>query len=1372
MAEPLEKFQDTEGNNTSDNEDESQNVTYRRKEALQSAMSTTSRDTKHNPPQSQSAPAEHSTVVTYVVRDDNFKSWNLKFTGDSSIVDFFLRIDDCMRTRDVPEQKIVKCFSDFLSGKALDYYRQIRDSVVTLEDLQNKFRTFFSSFDSDFISEKQIRDHKQNLGQPLHIYVLDMQTLNSRLTLPLSEATLIEIIKHNLLPTYAQLLAVNDIQTIDRLITLGKRYEAYAVTTSGNSSSKPIKGQKQVTVVNTQYKKKETLVITCQKCKKSGHSYKQCRSIPGIVCFKCGTKGVITSRCSKCNPPTDTHPVQTKNSKKLERPGVTASCSNKQHLGTVTPGSSSEKLDNRIFVEFLIKNIPYIGLLDTGANLSVIGNGYHKQLLDFGFQITPTNWSAKCANGSQVQTIGVMTIPVTFRNKNWEIAFMVIPEISDNFILGMDFVHQFGILNYFNFHSIELVGKTEDTHPQTSNKLCGITSKSELSPLENIELGKIIDKFKTISTEEKGLGETNIIEHRIVTTGSPIKQKYYPLSPVKLQALNDEVDRMLELGVIAPSKSPWSNPVVMTPKKDGSLRFCLDARKLNDVTIKDSYPLPYISSILDNLKGARYLSSIDLSAAYWQLPLCDSDNLDGNGTSCQKTAFVVPNRGLFEFKRMPFGLCNAGCDMQRLIDSLFQHKYGEKIFGYCDDLLIATSSFKEHINILNDVLETLKQAGLTINFNKCEFCKDELHYLGYVVSSKGLQTDPKKLDCIRNFPRPTTARQLRAFIGLCSYYRRFVNNFSTIIAPMTALIGKRKGKEAIAWCSEAETSFISLKEALTQAPVLACPDFKIPFQIHTDASSVGIGSVLVQEIDGIEHPVAFHSRLLSKTERNYSTTERELLAVVDSVIHFRPYIDCSHFILVTDHMCLKWLKTLNNPSGRLARWAMQLACFDFEIRHRKGALHVVPDVLSRAELNAVTFTGGSNSGDDWYNKLFKNVQSNPIFHKNYQIKDNTLYRFSKPSSKLHEANSWKIVLPQDIVQECIKENHELTAIHPGTFKTLAKIKENYFWKGMNADVKSYVSNCEKCKAYKHSNDVPHGHMTHQKQVERPMHTLSIDTIGPLPKSYSGHIYILSIVDIFTKYCWLHPLRTATTKTVTSFIESEIILKEGTPCVIICDNATIFQSKDFKNFCTKYSIPKIFYNAYYSPQSNTVERYNQTIQTCLAMLVEEDQRNWSRFLPQIQLFMNTTINLATGYTPYFLARGREIISDGSLHTLRGNAPQSIDDVQLANRNEKANSLNELADIFQRVSSALTKAYKHNANRYNLRRRELRLRVGDIVWRRNFVQSNAAKFFSAKLAPRFIKCKVVDKLSDVVYQLEETDTGNIGKYHVKDIIKVPI
>lgn len=1009
------------------------------------------------------------------------------------------------------------------------------------------------------------------------------------------------------------------------------------------------------------------------------------------------------------------------------------------------------------------------GLLDTGANLSVIGNNFHQIFLRDGFHIIENHTSVQTADGSPLAVIGSISLPVLCNNLTNLNNFLIIPSIKCDIILGMDFILMFKIFN----NSLSLPDKsvTLVSSSNSINEVRSIIPREQLSNNQNIQLNKIINKFTGISFEKRGLGKTNLVTHKIVTSGAPIKQRHYPLSPVKLKALNNEVDKMLDLGVISPSRSPWSNPVVMVAKKDGSLRFCLDARKLNDVTIKDSYPIPYISSILDNLKGARYLTSLDLSSSYWQIPLKDDDDDDGNGTSCQKTAFVVPNRGLFEFKRMPFGLSNAGSELQRLVDRLFSHQFGERVFTYLDDLLIATDSFDDHVRVLTKVLDALKDAGLTINLDKCDFCKSELKYLGYIINSEGLKTDPQKLNCIENFPVPTSAKQLRGFIGLCSYYRRFVKNFSSIIAPMTSLLSKRKGKDQIEWNAEAQQAFESLKLALTTAPVLACPDFTHPFTLHCDASSVGIGSVLTQTFNNIEHPVAFHSRLLSKTERNYSTTERELLAVVDSINHFRPYLEGTRFTVITDHMSLKWLKSLSNPSGRLARWSMQISQYNFEVSHKKGKLNIVPDALSRASISLITYSNETrNTTDDWYLKVFDGCSTKPQNFKNFQINNNVLYRFCKPNNSLQESNSWKIVLPKEKAIACIKENHEnFDSVHPGIFKTYNKIKQHYFWKDMYLDIVNFVGNCEKCKAYKPSNSPPQGLMTNPKVVSVPMHTLSIDIIGPLVKAYSGHNYILSIVDVFSKYCWLHPLKTATTKTVTSFIENYIIFKHGTPCILICDNATIFQSKNFKLFCKQYNIPKIFYNAYYSPQSNTVERYNQTVQICLSILVDKDQRNWSKFLSQTELSLNSTVNVATGYTPYFLLTGRDIITDGNFHSLKGDLPNCLDDLELGDRVKSATGLSQLADIFEKVTIALTEAYQKNANRYNLRRKQIYLNVDDTVWRRNFTQSNAAKYFSAKLAPKFVKCKVLNKLSDIVYELQDIESQSVGKYHIKDIIK---
>lgn len=370
---------------------------------------------------------------------------------------------------------------------------------------------------------------------------------------------------------------------------------------------------------------------------------------------------------------------------------------------------------------------------------------------------------------------------------------------------------------------------------------------------------------------------------------------------------------MLALDLIVESRSPWSNPVLMVPKKDGSFRFCLDSRRLNSVTKGFVYPIPRISHILNCLRYARYISSIDMAKAFWQIPLDPS--------SCEKTSFAVPGRGTFMFKRLAFGLRNAPSELQRLVDELFGPEFDSRVFAYVDDLIIVSEDFDGHMDLLRKVHGKLKGAGLTINLKKSEFCKARLRYLGYIVDSEGLRTDPSKVDAIKNFPTPTNATQVKSFIGLCGYYRSFINNFSHLASPLTRLTCGKRNKSNFVWDENALSAFTSLKQAMVSAPVLACPDFSLTFIIHCDSSNFAIGASLTQVFPDGEHPIAFHSRCLSKAEKNYSTTEKELLAILDSVYHYRGYIDGAKFTVITDHSSLKWLLALDNPSGRLARWA-------------------------------------------------------------------------------------------------------------------------------------------------------------------------------------------------------------------------------------------------------------------------------------------------------------------------------------------------------------------------------------------------------------------------------------------------------------------
>ena len=367
-------------------------------------------------------------------------------------------------------------------------------------------------------------------------------------------------------------------------------------------------------------------------------------------------------------------------------------------------------------------------------------------------------------------------------------------------------------------------------------------------------------------------------------------------------------------------------------------------------------------------------------------------------------------------------------------------------------------------------------------------------------------------------------------------------------------------------------------------------------------------------------------------------------------------------------------------------------------------------------------------------------------------------------------NPWRLVLRPEEQEEAIKDTHGgKFASHFGTYKTLRKLQSQYYWPGMARQVTTYVKNCETCKAHKIKTTPPHGLMITPKTVSLPMHTLSMDIVGPLPRSTNGCIYILSVVDIFSKYCWLFPLRKATSESIIKHLENNIFLQFGTPAVIILDNASYFRSKTFKTFTEKYKIPRLFFGCNYAPQSNVVERYNQTIETSLSILVGEDQRKWVNFLGKIQNAINTHINLTTGFSPAYLMYGRELIVDGRYHNIKSFIPENQQEIDIDSRQEFAEGLKTLADTYDVVQEKLLESFKKNAGRYNLRRKTLKLNPGDTVWARNHTLSRKMEYFCSKLAPRYIKCRVVACKSPTAIELEDETGKNKGIYHIKHLFK---
>lgn len=1006
--------------------------------------------------------------------------------------------------------------------------------------------------------------------------------------------------------------------------------------------------------------------------------------------------------------------------------------------------------DQRPYLWVDILGCRLLGLLDSGASCTVVGGPGWSILQRLGLKLQPSDVSCTIANGEVCKGLGTLMVPVALMGKISLIKVLVVPALSHQLILGADFFREMAIvpdLRRGEWH----FGK-DDVLPQ----VCGISDVSDLNSDQQNTLKLFLDEqFGRMGT---ALGVTNLVEHEILTDARPIKQRYYPVSPVKQEMLEAEVKKMLEDHVIEPSRSPWSSPVILVPKKDGTQRFCVDFRQLNAVTKKDAYPLPYISSILDRLRDARYLSSIDIKSAYWQVPIAEN--------SREKTAFTVPGMGLFQFKRMPYGLTNAPATFQRLIDSVLGADLEGSCFVYLDDIIIISKDFETHLELLRKVFDRLLSAGFTLNREKCHFCRPEITYLGYVVDKHGLHVDPRKVEAILNVPIPRNAKDVRSFVGMASWYRRFVPNFATIIAPLCELTKKNTKFLFTAQCEEA---FNSIKQHLVSAPILTCPDFRRPFTLQTDASAFGIGAVLTQEFEDGEKVIAFLSRSLTRQERAYTTTERECLAVIWAMEKLRPYLDGLRFTVITDHHSLLWLDRLKNPTGRLARWAVRMQGFDFEIIHRKGKDHVVPDFLSRSvpTVDAVEVEDrvldSDSVRDRWYKKMVGLVTERPDRYPAWRVEDGKLLKYVR--SKIPElrdgATDWKVVVPKDNRKALLLNCHDnVTSGHLGINKTYWKLQERYYWPKMLADVASYVRNCTVCAQHKVEQKPPAGHMGDRPKIGRPWEVISLDFIGPFPRSPRGYRFAIVVTDYFSKYVLIFPVRSATAAVLTKHIENDVFLVYGVPRTIICDNGVQMKSTMFKKMCSKYN-SKILFNAHYYPRANPTERTNRTIKAMISSYITKNHKTWDENLAAIACAIRTAKNEVTGYSPFFVNFGRNYIGSGKVH----------DDVP-KNDVDPSDFLDSRITGFRKmfidIEHKLQRAHERNRNKYNLRRREVQYEEGQYVWKRNKVLSDATKDFSAKLAPKYIgPFRVRRKIGYLTYELVDENERNLGRWHVQDL-----
>ena len=702
-------------------------------------------------------------------------------------------------------------------------------------------------------------------------------------------------------------------------------------------------------------------------------------------------------------------------------------------------------------------------------------------------------------------------------------------------------------------------------------------------------------------------------------------------------------------GVVRPSHSPWASPITLVPKPDGSIRFCVDYRKLNAVTVEDSHPLPLIQEIFDSLHGSTIFSTIDLRSGYWQLPMAEED--------IPKTAFVT-HRGLYEFTRMPFGLKNAPAVFQRAMQDILGDALGVYALVYIDDIIIFSGDEAAHRDHVARVLGELARYGLVVKESKCNFHQHQLKLLGYLVSKDGIQADPRKTAAINLMPPPDNVKAVQRFLGMANYYRHLIPNCATLCEPLTRLTRK---KENFVWEEDQENAFQKLKKALTSHKVMAHPDIQKPFKLYTDASDVAVGAILVQtDENNVERPVQYVSRCFRGSERAWSTIEKEAYAIVYALTKLRPYLYGARFVIYTDHKPLKSLFLGEVKNTKIQRWSSLIAEYGAPIEHRSGKNNIRADMLSRIPGHVDDSLEISAETAEWVDAAANPGESLPWIYDHLDREGvSREQRDMSEWERAGEENSqyvilgnllWstkdltpqqpfpRLVLPKRYRDQVVHRCHRDVG-HQSVDKTLQRVREIYTWPGQRQDIKFVCRRCPTCRTNTDRVDRPPP--TGMPSAAYPNEIVGIDTVGPLTVGEDGNRYLITVIDHATGWAEAYPSRDRNADSVIRVLERDFIPRHGPPAIMVHDNGKEFVNHAFNNFCEGWGI-ELRRTTIYHPETNgKVERFHRTLKNILRKLVNNQNNQWERHLGTALLGYRQTVSDTTGYSPAFLHYGRRL-----------------------------------------------------------------------------------------------------------------------------------
>lgn len=763
--------------------------------------------------------------------------------------------------------------------------------------------------------------------------------------------------------------------------------------------------------------------------------------------------------------------------------------------------------------------------------------------------------------------------------------------------------------------------------------------------------------IKNIKVFSSNPGYVKGFEYDIkVNDTTPFKCMSYPI-PLAYQSVTDaEIKRMLELRIIRKQATPFINPLVPVIKKDGTVRLCLDARRTNKIIIPDyDSPMPP-EEILQKFSGKKFLSTFDLTSAFWQIPISEG--------SKQFTGFLYQGQS-YVFNVIPFGLCVSMAALNRCLNQLLGPEILDHTTIYVDDLLCASNTFDLHCTHINMLLQRLCEIGMTVKLSKTLLCRNEVPFLGMILTPQGIKPDERKLQAILEFPRPTDKKSLQGFTGTCGYLQRFTEKYAQTVSPLYKLLQNNTAWE---WTEEHENAFKQTKQLFKEVCMLFHPVAGKRYFIESDASLSGIAALLYHIDNNDKHIISCVSRSLKPAEKNYTVSELELLAIQWSLSKFRYFVANAPLTIRTDHKALSFLTKCRLLNARLTRYILAIQDYNFEIEHIPGVENKWADILSRNTPQNSLNTNKNYSCEQndiliapaiiTDNKInIPELKSLP----NFQEKDTKLNDIRtlildphKPlSSKRHENiisnyiiyenilfqkhnELWKACIPNSLINTIVKSYHEYFG-HFGPHKILHKISEQFIWPRMRRDIRRIIAGCDVCQKSKSLNCKYIGES--QSNIPRqPGECVAIDIFGPLPRAQLGMQYVLVLIDVFSKFVVFYALKTATAKSILNKIIYFYIPTVNKPLSILSDNASQFTSKEFQTTLEKEGI-KLKHSAIYTPTSNPAERPLKDTGRIIRAYCHDKHTTWLKVLPKIARWINITVCETTGFTPFELQHGR-------------------------------------------------------------------------------------------------------------------------------------